>query len=76
MVVQPGRLRVPGKGPDVGGNPLLRLMEQRLNNMLEMHGERFFTRLRHPATGDDHAWRQGDKQERSAGSNVFGKVEP
>lgn len=76
MVVQPSMLRVPGKGPDLGGNPLLRFMEQRLNTMRELHGERFFTRLRHPATGDDHAWRPDDKQERPAGSDVFGKVEP
>lgn len=27
------------------------------------------------AMGDDHAWRPGDKQERPAGSNIFG-VEP
>lgn len=52
MVVQPGTLRVPGKGPDVGGNRLLRFMEQRINVTRELHGERFFTRLRHPAMGD------------------------
>ena len=35
----------------VGENPLVRLMKRRMNVTEEHHGERFFVRLPHPATG-------------------------
>lgn len=45
-------LVVPDKGPDVGNNPLLRLIERRFNVTRELHGERFFVRLPRPDTGE------------------------
>jgi tellurite resistance protein TerC len=36
---------------DVGSNPVLRLLRQRLRITAELHGERFFIRRPHPVTG-------------------------
>ena len=44
-------LLVKDTGHDVGGNPLLRLIERRFNVTRELHGERFLVRLPHPTTG-------------------------
>ena len=44
-------LLMPEKQPDVGSNPLLRVLERRFNVTRELHGERFLARLPHPRTG-------------------------